>query len=66
MDILNLISYTDSLFDIICNLKTEETSVLLKMKLEDALRHESKKGKYDMSKDTNEYEKQIVKLEAEV
>lgn len=29
MDILSLISYVDSLFDIICNIKTEEALIMV-------------------------------------
>lgn len=66
MDLLNLISYIDSLFDIVVNIKTEESLQLLKSKVEESLKTEAKKGNYDISNDLNEYEKCIAKLEAEV
>ena len=66
MDLLNLISYIDSLFDIVVNIKTEESLLLLKSKVEESLKTEAKKGNYDISNDLNEYEKCIAKLEAEV
>ena len=66
MDILNLISYIDTLFDIVTGLKIEEAVSLVKTKVEDQLKVEAKQGKYDMSNNLNEYEKCITKLEAEV
>lgn len=66
MDLLNLISYIDSLFDIIIGLWTEEALTLVKSKLDEALKVEAKKGKYDLSTDLNEYEKMVTKLEGEV
>ena len=66
MDLLNLISYIDSLFDIIIGLWTEEALTLVKSKIDEALKGEAKKGKYDLSTDLNEYEKMVTKLEGEV
>lgn len=66
IDVLSLISYLDSLFEIVVNAKVDDISNLVKKKLDEQLKIFGSEGLHDLSKDPLEFEKIIVKLEAEV
>lgn len=66
VDILTLISYIDSLFEIMVDLRIDDANVLVRNRVEKALQKKHEQGKYDISNDASEFEKIIVKLEGEV
>lgn len=50
-DILTLISYLDSLYDIVVELSTEKQKMIFEEEVEEAVKRRCERGEYDMSKD---------------
>lgn len=50
-DVLTLISYLDSLYDIILELSTEKQRMIFEEEVEEAVKRKCERGEYDMSKD---------------
>ncbi len=66
VDIITLVSYIESLFEIVLGAKVDENTQTVANQVRKELKRQHEDGKFDMSSNHEEFEKQIIKLEAEV